>query len=188
MLYLVCLIPVAQCATENVTIDDTVGGRFMYGPIDSPSPWNNGPHCTDCFAQPDPNQAFNQTWHDSTFNDGHAQPTAMVSFDGGCFDHDFLFKVTNILPGSAVYVMAILMTASKTPEDTGTQLTFFINNTESGNFSSNSQRASAGFFYNVTVFSKKDLPLGIHNLSIVNGFPNSGGNKSMLLLDRIIYS
>ena len=53
----------ARAALQNVTIDDTNnGGQITY----KPDGYWNGPGCSSCDAHPDPSQAFEGTWSDTT--------------------------------------------------------------------------------------------------------------------------
>ncbi|KZV88813.1 hypothetical protein EXIGLDRAFT_722190 [Exidia glandulosa HHB12029] len=63
----------ALATARNVTIDDA-DARWTYGAFAPVSP---GQPCNDCISQPDPQQAMNQTWHDTT-----AEATATLTFNG----------------------------------------------------------------------------------------------------------
>ena len=48
-------------AAQNITVDDTDPSIQYTGP------WDEGQDCGGCALQPDRNQMYNGTWHDSTF-------------------------------------------------------------------------------------------------------------------------
>ncbi len=75
----------ASPSSSNITIDDSspdplTGALIDYGPPGTT--WNIGQNCPTCFAQPDPSQPFDGTWHDGTFLPGGPVLTASVSFTG----------------------------------------------------------------------------------------------------------
>lgn len=70
----ITLFTVYSSATlQNITIDDAyLGGSEGISLIYLPDKlWDIGNICSGCFAQPDPTQVLDGTWHDSTsmFND-----------------------------------------------------------------------------------------------------------------------
>jgi len=165
----------ASPTSSNITIDDSspdplTGALIDYGPPGTT--WNVGQNCPTCFAQPNPSQPFGGTWHDGTFLPGGPVLTASVSFTG-----------------TAVYVMSILVSvapAEFASNLSSSPLTFQINGTNMGTFSNTTSAGSGmGFSYNIPVFVQERLPPGRHNLTIMNG---GGSSKSLLLLDRIIYT
>lgn len=90
--------------------------------------------------------------------------------------------------GTAVYVMSIAITTTSLNQIaplSNSQLSFQINGTNVGSFN---KTAPVGlevtFGYDSPVFVQEGLPLGRHNLTIINGGPS----KSLFLLDRIIYT
>ncbi|KAJ7207419.1 hypothetical protein GGX14DRAFT_698156 [Mycena pura] len=91
-------------ASTNITVDDTnstiwtfVGGWSAVTP-ETP--------CPGCFAQPDPKQVFNSSWHDGSVVSGS------VTFQG-----------------SAIYIYGIDMTATS-----GTNISFSMNNPTTAGF------------------------------------------------------
>ena len=48
----------------NVTVDDQ-HSLIQYAPV---GVWNIGQECTGCTAHIEPNQTYNGTWHDVSFN------------------------------------------------------------------------------------------------------------------------
>ncbi|KAJ7193841.1 hypothetical protein GGX14DRAFT_587821 [Mycena pura] len=94
----------AFAASTNTTVDDTnntiwtfVGG---WSGVTPKTP------CPGCFAQPDPTQVFNSSWHDGSVVSGS------VTF-----------------PGSAIYIYGIDMTATS-----GTNISFSMNNPTTAGF------------------------------------------------------
>lgn len=69
-------LSIAAGKAFNITVDDQYGGSMIgEAPVYSPlGVWNQGPQCTGCFIQPDPSQAFNGTWHDSTIDPSDVVP------------------------------------------------------------------------------------------------------------------
>ena len=74
-------------ALTNVTVDDQ-GVDPRTGEVISYTPANGAwiEKCQKCSTQPNPEQAFNQTWHDATYrDDGNGQTdvdTATFEFTG----------------------------------------------------------------------------------------------------------
>lgn len=65
----ITLFAVCSSATlQNITIDDAyLGGSEGITLIYLPDKlWDVGNRCSGCFAQPDPTQVLDGTWHDST--------------------------------------------------------------------------------------------------------------------------
>jgi len=165
----------------NISIDDAssdplTGTRITYGLTnDVTGGWNVGQACSGCFAQPDASQAFNGTWHDSSYSptrEGEI-PYAFVSFTG-----------------VAVYVMGIFVSTAPESNTSLNHSTLFfqINGTLQGSFI---RTASIGseieYTYNTPYFVKENLPFGNHNITILNG-DNETAVDSLCLLDRILYT
>ncbi|OSD05809.1 hypothetical protein PYCCODRAFT_1361583, partial [Trametes coccinea BRFM310] len=154
----------------NVTIDDTYGDelfgtQFLYAPADV---WNVGQSCAACTAHPNPALVHNGTWHDGTTQAGSDQlTTATVRFEG-----------------VAVYVFCIV-TRSSTSPDGNSDMTFSIDGQEVGRFVQPPD-GDTTYDYNVPVYVNTSLPPGPHQLVILNGQPN--GNKSLILLDYVVYT
>lgn len=64
-------------------------------------------------------------------------------------------------------------------------MTFLLNSTFAGSSFNPTPPGNSEYGYNYTVFASEELPLGTHNLTVVNG---GGSVESHLLLDRIIYT
>ncbi|KLO13082.1 hypothetical protein SCHPADRAFT_940654 [Schizopora paradoxa] len=167
----------------NVSIDDTLsdpsnGARLSYGLINKlgldGNGWSVGQNCSTCFAQPDPSQTFDHSWHDaSTSGIPGDIPYASVSFSG-----------------VAVYVMGILIPSAPSTNDSvnNTRMFFQIDGIDQGSFT---HIASVGpetlYSYNATFFAMENLPDGQHNITIMCGDGNQG-ILSNCLLDRVIYT
>ncbi|KAH9850678.1 hypothetical protein C2E23DRAFT_759957, partial [Lenzites betulinus] len=165
----------ASAALVNVTIDDTFGDesngiQVAYEP---PSQWNVGQDCTGCTAHPNPQLAFNGTWHDSTYNDTRnndpsiAVSTAAVQFEG-----------------VAVYVFCIV-TRSFTSPDANADMSFFIDDEPVGRYIQ-APDGNTTYEYNVPVYVNQSLSNGLHTITVANG--QYGADKSLLLLDYIVYT
>lgn len=78
-------ISVVCSKTVNVTVDDQSGdARLIYAPVEN---WNEGPQCLTnlthpCGVHPDPSQAYNGTWYDSTIGAGEQPSNITYSFNG----------------------------------------------------------------------------------------------------------
>ncbi|KAJ6490239.1 hypothetical protein C8R47DRAFT_1123905 [Mycena vitilis] len=101
---LIFLATRASAVSTNITVDDTnstvwnfVGGWSAVTPSTA---------CPGCFAQPDPTQVFNSSWHDGSVVSGS------VTFQG-----------------SAVYIYGVDMTATS-----GTNISFNMNNPSTAGF------------------------------------------------------
>ncbi|KAI8983377.1 hypothetical protein BD414DRAFT_490726 [Trametes punicea] len=163
--------PLSASATlVNVTIDDTFGdesngSQVVYEPDDA---WSAGQTCAACTAHPDSTLARNGTWHDGTTQANSTQLlTAAVRFEG-----------------VAVYVYCIV-TRSSTSPDGNSDMTFFLDGDEVGQFV-RPPDGNATYEYNVPVYVNQSLAAGAHELAIVNG--HLLGNKSLILLDYIVYT
>lgn len=79
-----------------------------------------------------------------------------------------------------------VLTTTKGQGFTACNLNFQINGTVVNHFNSTAPVAAQTVFaYNTPVLVKENLPLGRHRLTILNG---GGSSRSLLLLDRIIYT
>jgi len=172
-------VQVVSSTQSNITIDDNspdplTGEHIAYGPNSPNVTWNIGQDCAKCVAKPDPSQAFNGTWHDGSFFPGGPILSASVSFTG-----------------TAVYVLSISVSAvpiTQVAPLSSSEFTFQINGSNFGTFSKSAIVgiiSEPDYNYNTPVFVQDDLPFGRHNLTILNG---GGSSKSVLLLDRIIYT
>ncbi|KAI0358959.1 hypothetical protein OH77DRAFT_1121930 [Trametes cingulata] len=165
----------AAAASVNVTIDDTFGdesngNQIVYLP---PTMWNAGQSCSACTAHPDPKLAGNGTWHDSTFYGvDTTTPSSEVASAAVTFE------------GTAVYVFCIVTRSAVSP-DGNSDMSFFLDGLLAGKFVQ-PPNGDAGFQYNVPVYVNESLPAGQHSIAIVNGELN--GNKSLILLDYIVYT
>ncbi|KAL5528883.1 hypothetical protein ACEPAG_4857 [Sanghuangporus baumii] len=176
-LSLLCLVLQIHGREINVTIDDqfgdpTTGQIVQYNPSGA---WQPGQSCEACTAKPQPiNNAYNGTWTDGTF---FPEGTGMNGLSGQIISASVPFI------GTAVYVQAIL-TGSITSPDGNSDFTFYIDNVTSGVF----QRAPNGdnaYHFGQTIFSKTGLSDSLHTITIESG---RAGNKSLVLLDSIIYT
>ncbi|KIY49193.1 hypothetical protein FISHEDRAFT_72541 [Fistulina hepatica ATCC 64428] len=176
LFFLVCLASLLVHATRivNTTVDDA-SSRFTYLPSNSGG-WALGTNCTGCSAHPDTADLYNGTWHDSTFD--------ATSEDGEIGDPNIPKNATVTFSGFAIYVYVAL--ALTTSDPTGNSvMTFYIDDVQRGTFYK-AAPGENGYEYHVCVFSYDSLSSGDHTLLIQNGLVN--GNKSLMLLDYIIYS
>ncbi|THH12833.1 hypothetical protein EW146_g7324 [Bondarzewia mesenterica] len=158
----------------NVTVDDSGTDSATGAPVIQYSPstsWKDGSTCTDCTARPDPTRAFNGTWHDSTYDPSNSSLNRTTSA---------YFPFT----GTAIYVYCIVAHTSSSP-DGNMALQFYID----GDFVDEFQLQPDGrstYDYNYVVYANASLPNGRHNFTLENG--KVGGLKSLVMLDRIVYS
>ena len=88
------------------------------------------------------------------------------------------------LPGSAIYVICALALTTSSPAG-NSDMSFYIDQQLVGTFAQ-SAPGTSGYQYNVTVYANSALTYGTHTFTIQNGHVN--GPKSLVLLDRIIYT
>ncbi|KAJ7793540.1 hypothetical protein B0H13DRAFT_2513877 [Mycena leptocephala] len=98
------LVTRAFAASTNITVDDTNSEVWTF--VGGWSGVTPSTPCPKCFAQPDPKQVFNSSWHDGSVVSGS------VTFQG-----------------SAVYIYGIDMTATS-----GTNISFSMNNPTTAGF------------------------------------------------------
>ena len=180
----------------NVTIDDTFGDltnniHFVYLPESS---WQQGNGCSACTAKPDPSQAFNATWHDSSYfpSAPGETPTAInsasVQFSGASiFGSSCLLRTHRLVIisplGFAVYVYCILTGTSSSP-DGNTDMTFFIDDEQVGTFTQ-APNGDSTYHYNSLVYSNVNLGDGPHTFRLESGHL---GQKALVLLDYLVYT
>ncbi|KLO18720.1 hypothetical protein SCHPADRAFT_935980 [Schizopora paradoxa] len=157
-----------QCRLQNISIDDTNGdpttSQFVqYNPTSS---WSLGTSCNSCEAQFNSSEAYEQTWHDTTFLPGGPMMSASVNFTG-----------------SAVYVVCILTGSTENPNG-NSDMTFLIDNNTAGVFQQ-SPDGNSSYSFNHVVFAAENLTMDAHNLTLLNGL---SGEAALVLLDRIIYT
>ena len=79
--------------------------------------------------------------------------------------------------------MCILTGSSQGP-DGNSDMSFFLDGEAVGNFLL-APDGDESYKFNATVYANESLSAGMHNITIVSGLSNQ---KSLILLDRIIYS
>ncbi|KLO18722.1 hypothetical protein SCHPADRAFT_993380 [Schizopora paradoxa] len=157
------------CTLRNVSIDDTMGDpvtrrNIIYNP---PGDWAHGQSCRSCSAQAtQPEDAFDGTWHNSTYQVGGSLVSASAQFNG-----------------TAVYVICILTGSLQRPNG-NSDMTFILDGKTVGNFAL-APDGDDEYKSNVTVYANESLSSGVHNITLVSGL---AGQESLVLLDRIIYS
>ncbi|PCH33252.1 hypothetical protein WOLCODRAFT_141572 [Wolfiporia cocos MD-104 SS10] len=154
----------------NVTVDDTIpnagtGDKFVYA-----GSWNLGQDCSGCVAHPDAEFAYYGTWHDSTY---------LPSTDATTVNASLSFN------GTALYVYCIVFHSSDNP-DGYTNLWFYLDDEQVGNFTQVPSGNGANVSYNVLVYDNDRIPWGTHTFTLVNGDPS--GQASLVLLDYAIYT
>ncbi|RPD64703.1 hypothetical protein L226DRAFT_37398 [Lentinus tigrinus ALCF2SS1-7] len=156
----------------NRTIDDelgdvTTGFIPTYSPLDK---WARGDECTGCDIHPglvNVTQAFDQTWHDSTYHPGDPDHTIIFGFNG-----------------TALYVYHLLAnTLNSGQTTTFTNLTFFMDGQYAGQFIHESDNTS-DILYNVLVFNQTNLSHQRHSFKSVTNGPTA----ALILFDYAIYT
>jgi hypothetical protein len=161
----IALQPLLATVTTHatcITVDDADLTQWSYtGPWNAITPTDP---CSACATQPDPTQAFNHTWHDSSL-----PVTARLVFTG------IAIEVYTICPpynASGYY---------------GTNFTFLLDAADDGTFRG-PQPACANFVYNYLVYARTNLTPGEHSFVISNSpFPGLNYSTSDLVLDYAIY-
>ncbi|KAH8116545.1 hypothetical protein DFH11DRAFT_1506467 [Phellopilus nigrolimitatus] len=154
----------------NVTIDDengdsVTGAKPTYSGVGLDG-WAQGAGCHGCMAKLDPSQAFDGTWHDSTWHPGDAdEKTIEMSFSGTAVYAFFL------LANNVSYVTTL------------TSLSFSVDGNEAGTFV-HQPTSSLDFQYNVPGFSKTDLANAPHTLTI----QTAGNDATLILFDYVVYT
>lgn len=183
--------PFAFAALQNITIDDTygdpvTGAQFSYSPANQ---WSAQPGCSDCEAQPNANDAYNHTWHDTSFlpTESPAPLNASITFTGNNVPTNELFldiDFFTLFTGSAVYVYCIVSHSSANP-DGYTDLRFMIDGEIDGPFIM-SPNGMDTYTYNYAVYTNDQLSMAEHTLTIING--DMSRSKSLILLDYVVYT
>ncbi|KAH6912765.1 hypothetical protein BKA70DRAFT_1559235 [Coprinopsis sp. MPI-PUGE-AT-0042] len=174
--FLVSLLVASQCLAKlvNATIDDAygdsrTGAEIDYLPVEA---WNDGRlDCETCKARPNSSLLYNRTWHDSTFDPAvrNAQAAATAHFSG-----------------VAIYVYCAVARTEAAPDfETRSDMTFYIDGQEVGTLVKEPP-GGEGFDYDVLVYKNTSIPPGEHEFVIQNG--RIGGDRSLILLDRIVYT
>ncbi|ETW87655.1 hypothetical protein HETIRDRAFT_438056, partial [Heterobasidion irregulare TC 32-1] len=136
----------------NITIDDSgkdpvTGALIQYLP--NLTFWHPSEQpCSGCTAHPDPTQAFDGTWHDSSFDPaiGNTVTYVYVPFTG-----------------TAIYVFGIVAHTSASPNANADQQ-FLIDSQVVGQFQLQ-PTGSTVYDYNVPIYVNESLPNGLHNLT-----------------------
>ena len=168
LLCLSTLSSLSAAANINQTIDDLQTGS--QAPAFAPSgDWATGQTCTTCALHPgivNVSQAFDGTWHDSTYHPG--SPPG---------------EITATFTGTAVYVFNIIAN-NFGGITTFTNLTFYIDNELVGSYI-HTPTSDANILYRVPVYTNTSLANQEHFLRIVNG---GGPDASLILFDFIAYT
>ncbi|KAJ7191795.1 hypothetical protein GGX14DRAFT_380733 [Mycena pura] len=154
---------------SNRTIDDTYGDAVTgFIPIYTSASWNVGQNCSWCSVRPDPNQAFDSSWHDITYNDGDEPPSVALEFTG-----------------TAIYLFSIVPnTAATVPSESSINvinLRFILDGVPVGTYAYTMDNSST-IEYSVPVLSLENLVNEPHTLVAEPNAP------SLFLLDRAIYT
>ncbi|EJD35774.1 hypothetical protein AURDEDRAFT_175169 [Auricularia subglabra TFB-10046 SS5] len=157
----------------NVTIDDALGDN-----LSGEMPEYNGEHwhprsaagtpCDECTARPDPAFALNGTWHDQLTFSGEEPATISFTFSG-----------------TAVYIFCIVPNGIPNTPENVTRLSFYLDDSLSGNYLHHVDKTLDQYLYNQLVFSGDGLTADNHTLRIVNQPADTG---SLILFDYAVYT
>ncbi|KAG9313302.1 hypothetical protein JVU11DRAFT_5606 [Chiua virens] len=163
-------------ALQNVTVDDAVltgAVVFQYLPLPSTSSWNIGNNCSACTARLDASQAYNGTWHDSTY------------YPGGVYkSFEFNFTGRHLTTGSSLYIYFILANTIPNATVKSTELNFFMDGSSVGTYQ-HSPMSSTDYQYNVAVYVNDSVPFGTHAVTVE---PVYGNNLELMLFDYLVYT
>ncbi|EJD35768.1 hypothetical protein AURDEDRAFT_130446 [Auricularia subglabra TFB-10046 SS5] len=177
----------------NVTIDDTLGDN-----LSGEMPEYNGPYwhsrsavgtpCDACTAQPDPAFALNGTWHDQLTRSGEEPTTISFTFSGA--NAVFIagskwVSWSQSDSGTAVYIFCIMGNGIPNLPINVTRLSFYLDNSLSGNYFHDVDKTLYQYLYNHLVFNREGLTADNHTLRIVNQPADTG---SLILFDYAVYT
>ncbi|KAI0942227.1 hypothetical protein AcW1_002910 [Taiwanofungus camphoratus] len=154
---LLSTLSILCAAARNVTIDDANGDEITGQPPIYIA-GTQGANCTVCALRPNSSEAFDHTWHDSTY-----APTLRPGP---------IPTITLLFKGTAIYVFSIVPTTSPPNSDivTGMQLIFTLDDQPAGQFAHEPDNGSTiNFAYSFPVYvneSLATLPSVQHNLTI----------------------
>ncbi|KAJ7700849.1 hypothetical protein B0H17DRAFT_925021, partial [Mycena rosella] len=152
----------------NQTIDDEFGDPVT-GALPTYRPasfWSLNSSCATCVVHPDPNLAFNHTWHDSSQLPGEAPVSLTLEF-----------------VGTAIHVFCILPPITPNVV-TMYNLNFTLDGASRGTFSK-SPTSMTEFIYNLPVLFLDSLPNKPHTLLISTDDSVDG---SIFLFDYAVYT
>ncbi|KAH9858313.1 hypothetical protein C2E23DRAFT_880942 [Lenzites betulinus] len=149
---------------RDIVVDDT-DSSLVYSP---PDQWSQGADCQVCAIHPDPSDALDGTWHDTT-STGTQPRSIQFSFTG------IAVEVFNILSGP--------VTSDNSAVTAHVDLTFTLDEGAPTGFVYDPSEGST-FQYNVQVFSATNLANTSHTLVI----QAREGVSSVILFDYIKYT
>jgi len=158
-----------QAGLLNITIDDTNGDEKtgvlpVYIPLED---WTPEPGCTQCVVKPDPTQALDHTWHDTShFPTNPDQLSIQINFTGVAV-YAYFIIANNVFNASTL-----------------TNMTFFLDGNPAGSFL-HLPTNGPEYEYNVTGFTQSNLENTEHQLIIQTAGTT---NTSLVLFDYVIYS
>ncbi|KAJ2987130.1 hypothetical protein NUW54_g9520 [Trametes sanguinea] len=147
----------------DITVDDS-NSAISYSPADQ---WSQGISCSDCTIHPDASEAFDGTWHDTTYNPLQSSP----------------MTITFSFTGTAIQVFNILPPVVPSAPTTHTDLTFILDDLVVSSYQAD-PASGADFQYNVKVFSQDNLVNKAHTLVI----QTTSGIESVVLFDHLVYT
>ena len=152
----------------NRTIDDLYGDEVTKVVPIYTGAWVLGSTCSWCWVNStvaDVNQAFDQTWHDTTYHPGDADQVITIQFTGTAI---YVFNlIANYIPGIPTF----------------TNLTFAVDGKMVGAYS-HEPEDKVEILYHVPVFTYEGLANVSHTLEV----RATGTNATLVLFDYAIYT
>ncbi|GJE89305.1 hypothetical protein PsYK624_054020 [Phanerochaete sordida] len=163
------LLPLVLGVSVNVTVDDQGSDSTTGEKINYEGDWAIGPNCLNstlpCGARPDPNQALDGTWHDTTYN-----PSVLSQV----IPRNATFKFT----GTAIYVYGMV------DGTFGIDLAFFLDGEEA--HYADTPTTDFDYKYHQLYFQAEGLNNTPHYWRMQNGL--GGETGSVVLFDYLVYT
>jgi len=144
-----------NAVAKTVYIDDQNGDEDT-GLVPTYTPaqyWEQGSKCPGCALQPNPSLTYDNTWHDATYDPVLRPPGVDV--------------INIFFSGTGIDVYYVKPYSNNTYVTTSMNLSFTLDHSQVGAYSTPSNNdASAGYTYNVLVYSTEGLAMQSHNLTI----------------------
>lgn len=170
----------------NRTIDDTYGDSATGLQVAFSNNWNTGQLCPGCGVQPDANEAFEGSWHDTTTPGlSDAAHNVTMRFVGEYrFSSSIPRLEMGLNTGTAIWVYCILVNSGHHGVTIYTNASFELDGALAGTYQHDPNPQDDQYLYNNVVFHKDDLSNTEHTLVITVG----NGSPSLLLFDWAMYT
>ncbi|KIK70115.1 hypothetical protein GYMLUDRAFT_53221 [Collybiopsis luxurians FD-317 M1] len=170
ILLFLTLLPSLGLSVEFRYIDDEKGDSVTGAlPVYSPAnAWTQGATCSGCGFHPDPQQAFDGTWHDTTHHTTDPVRTVQLSFNG-----------------TSVEIFCILPNPTDPTLTSTYNLTFSLDGQAVNKTFTHTSDQSNNFQFNTSVLLLSNLPQQAHMLTMLT---DSTSVNSTLQFDYAIYT